>query len=343
MATPAVPPRPSRSQNIDVPSIPPRPRRSMDRSISPNRDTYARSPLNELLGAKHGHGPSLLSKSLSREAPPRPPSVSLPTIGQEGSEYAQIEQDEEAHEAEQSKAAVSKDLPLHAPKASLPVSAAKARIQTVTRTDSDSAAAHGIGKPRSDAGDHLSLTQTISHSASSYHGSRPSSVFRMETGEDAEQGIPVIGMQIPLYPNAGDVQAPTPSSSVPPPSTGIGFFNKGDQPKNHFRTKSGREVFNGPPGSYGLHGHGVSHDPLEKAWYDKHPDAKAQEDKGEYGPKIPLDRQEYHLSSAELNSLIKLRAAESKGMYITHLCHPLIKSRQLASWNSRRANWLHCQ
>jgi hypothetical protein len=282
--------------------------------MSPNRDTYARSPLNEILGSKGGHGASLLSKSLSREAPPRPPSVSLPTIGQEGNEYAQIEQ-EEPIETEQKKA-ISGDLPLHAPKASLPVSAAKARIQTVTRTDSDSAAAHGIGKPRSEVGDHHPLTQTVSHTASSYHGSRPSSVFRMETGED-ELGIPEIGMQIPLYPNAGDVQAPTPSSSVPPPSTGIGFFNKGDQPKqkNHSRTKSGREVFNGPPGSYGLRGHGVSHDPLEKAWYDKHPDAKAQEDKGEYGPKIPLDRQEYHLSSAELNQLIKIRAAEQKGMF----------------------------
>jgi hypothetical protein len=333
MAAPTVPPRPSRSQNIEVPLIPPRPRRSMERSVSPNRDTFARSPLNDpafLPGkANSNHGHSLLSRGLSREAPPRPPSVNLPTIGQEGIEYAQLDEEEEPETAQNS-SSVSKDIQLHAPKATLPISAAKSRIQTVTRTDSDSAAAHGIGKPRSED---LSLVKTVS--ASSQHGSRPSSVFRMETAED-EQGIPEIGMQIPLYPNAGDVQAPTPSSSVPPPATGIGFFNKGDQPKNHSRTKSGREVFNGPPGSYGLRGHGVSTvDPLERAWYNKHPDAKAQEDKGEYGPKIPLDRQEYHLTSAELNTLIKTKSADPKGMYPNRSCHHLTKTRSFSYRNSR--------
>ena len=42
---------------------------------------------------------------------------------------------------------VANDLKLHAPKPSLPVSSAKARVSTVTRTDSGQAAAYGIGKP----------------------------------------------------------------------------------------------------------------------------------------------------------------------------------------------------
>jgi hypothetical protein len=110
-----------------------------------------------------------------------------------------------------------------------------------------------------------------------------------------------------MYPNAGDVQAPTPSNSVPPPSTGIGYFNNGGMPtgRNHSRTKSGREVFQGPPDSYGLHGHGVNKkDPLEKAWYDKHPDDHAREAKGVYGPAIQEGRKEWALSSDELNKLV---------------------------------------
>jgi AIM21-like protein len=317
-APPAIPQRPMRSSNIDIPTIPARPRRNMERSLSPNRDSYARSPLNDpaFKPSKQPIGASNLGRTISKDLPPRPPSVNLPTIGQEGAEYAQFEQadtESDSGSTTEQKKSVAGDLPLHAPKASLPISAAKSRIQAVTRTDSNSAAAAGIGKPSSerggDANDH---GHALSRSASSQQHSRPSSIFKPDSTDPEEQGIPEIGMQIPLYPNAGDVQAPTPAQSMPPPATGVGFFNKGDAPpKHHFRTKSGREVFTGPPGSYGLRI--ARTDPFEKAWYEKHPAAKARQALGEYGPKIPMDRKEYNLSSAELNKIIHEEGLSSNG------------------------------
>jgi Altered inheritance of mitochondria protein 21 len=320
MATPTVPQRPARLHNIlsssspsiDLPRVPPRPKRSVERSISPNRDTFARSPLNDpsfLPLTQKTSAPSSLGRSTlgPQDVPARPPSVTLPSVGQEGNEYAHLEHGEESDTgaAEQTKM-VSGDLPLHAPKASLPVSTAKSRIAAVTRTDSSSAAAAGIGKPSSESGhasSHLGFSITRS---SSSQQSRPSSLFKPDS-QEPEVGIPEIGMQIPLYKNAGDVQAPTPTGSSVPPSTGIGFFNKGDQPsRHHARTRSGREIFNGPPGSYGLHGHGVNQrDPFEKAWYQKHPDQLVREAQGEYGPAIQEHRKDYTMSSTELNKLIR--------------------------------------
>jgi hypothetical protein len=306
-----------RSQQ-DMPAIPPRPKRVADRSITPEADSYAPSPLNDPTFVPPAGGSSL-SRSVSRDMPPRPPSVSLPSVGQEGTEYAHLvhESEDEAGPVEQTKTlagpveqtkTIAGDLPLHAPKASLPLSTAKSRIQAVTRTDSNSAAALGIGRPASEAGDHLAAAGHAMSRSSSQQRSRPSSIFRAEAADPDEQGIPEIGMQIPLYPNAGDVQAPTPAPSAPP-ATGIGFFNKGDIPDkqlHHTRTKSGREVFNAPVGSYGMHGHGVvnHHDPLEKSWYQRHPEDLARETQGEYGPMIKPDRKEYNMTSAELNKLV---------------------------------------
>src|SRR6266511_5428746 len=91
---PTVPPRPSRDHDLkplapstNLPTIPPRPaNRRLDRSVSPNRDNYARSPLNETPFATN------LDRSTSSVSlPPRPPSVTLPSIGQEGNEYADLE------------------------------------------------------------------------------------------------------------------------------------------------------------------------------------------------------------------------------------------------------------
>lgn len=293
---------------MDVPRIPARPKRSVERSVSPGRDTFARSPLND--PAHHNAklpGSSNLARSISRDLPPRPPSVSLPSIGHEGDEYASL-----TPEPEEQAKQIAGDLPLYAPKATLPVSSAKSRIATVTRTDSSQAAAAGIGKPSSETDSQIghTLTRSTSSQASrSRPASRPASLYKVDTHEYEQDRIPVFGIQVPMYPNAGDVQAPTPSNSVPPPSTGIGFFNNGGTPsaaaRNHSRTRSGREHFTGPPDSYGLHGHGVNNkDPFEKAWYDKHPDDHAREAKGVYGPAIQEGRKDWALSSEELNKLV---------------------------------------
>ncbi|KAF2843108.1 hypothetical protein M501DRAFT_985251 [Patellaria atrata CBS 101060] len=292
-----------------MPPIPPRPKRNVNRSISPNRHHFDRSPLNDPSFIYHPnqkrgdgliHGHSNLSVA---DLPRRPPSVTLPSVGQEGSEYANIhESDTEKDSPPEQTKAISKDLPLYAPTASLPVSSAKSRIATVTRTDSDQAAAAGIGKATggSDQG------KKKRSGSSAGNSTRPPSLFK--EGDD-ELGIPEIGLQVPMYKNAGDVQAPTPGPYDQNRTSGIGFFNNGSgtSVRHHGRTKSGREVFAGPPGSYGMHGHGHGHlstDPFEQAWYEKHPDAFHKEKQGEYGPKISDGRKDWVLSSDDLNKLV---------------------------------------
>lgn len=322
-APPSIPPRPARAQNssassnlMDVPKIPPRPRRGADRSVSPHRDTYARSPLND---PSFIHNGQHKESHLSAEVPPRPPSVSLPSLGEEGMEYASLEDlsrtlTNQSESYPQQTKQVAGDLPLYAPTASVPSSTAKSRIQTVTRTDSSQAAAAGLGKLMPDE---KSVYTDSGRSVSSHGGNtRPSSVYK-DKDED-EHGIPEIGVQVPMYPNAGDVQAPTPSPyEQNRASSGIGFFNKEGQPtsRHHGRTKSGREIFHGPPGSYGRHGHGViPKDEFEQQWYAKHPDDLKREKAGEYGPHIQENRKDYHWQSEKLEKLVHVAGAQGIGM-----------------------------
>jgi hypothetical protein len=310
MSAPSIPPRPARKQNPlapveapSVPQVPPRPVRKLDRSVSPaNRDSFARSPFNDASFSKGGA--QIGTNGLTAEMPQRPPSVSLPSIGQEGSEYAGLEDmNTTDQDSPQHTTSGVGDLPLHAPKASVPSSTAKSRIATVTRTDSSQAAAAGVGKAPSE-------TSLRSPSRSA----RPASVHSMDASrsvqenEDEEIGIPEIGVQVPMYPNAGDVQAPTPA----PSATAMHSLSP---------VKKGPEIFHGPPGSYGLHGHGkISADPIEKAWYQKHPEALAEEEKGEYGPAIPEHRKEWALSSDDLNRLVRTSSAEETQGKLRRAC-----------------------
>lgn len=305
MAAPTIPPRPTRSQNLpvssanmDIPKIPPRPKRSIERSISPHRDTFARSPLNDPAFLHKGYKPH---SKMEQELPPRPPSVTLPSIGQEGSEYASLEDLSADQSSPQQTKNVAGDLPLHAPTASLASSTAKSRIAAVTRTDSSRPTSSGLSQslfPEEKPG----KPESIKSGSSAGDKSRPQSIYK----DDDEHGIPEIGVQVPMYPNAGDVQAPTPSP-MPPPATGVGFFNSGGQQsaRHHGRTKSGREIFHGPPGSYGLHGHGViPSNEFERKWYEKHPEDFAKEKQGEYGPAIQVNRKDYHWAGDKLVQLV---------------------------------------
>lgn len=91
MSTPVVPARPTARTGGDssttttdsTPQVPPRPARKLD--PSPIRDV--RSPFNQIPNPL-GSVPSNPSKLSAEDVPARPPSVSLPSIGQEGSEYA---------------------------------------------------------------------------------------------------------------------------------------------------------------------------------------------------------------------------------------------------------------
>ncbi|KAF2813928.1 uncharacterized protein BDZ99DRAFT_410128 [Mytilinidion resinicola] len=315
MAAPTIPPRPARAQdapstsgNIDVPKIPPRPKRSVERSVSPNRDTYARSPLNDPAFLHNGM-PRVSSREESLGANlPRPSSVTLPSIGQEGSEYESLQDFAEESSPKQTKN-IAGDLPLYAPTASLATSTAKSRIATVTRTDSSQAAA-AVGKLFADS-DEKGTPRSASSAGTS---TRPQSIYNKD---DEEHGIPEIGIRVPMYPNAGDVQAPTPQPSAAAPATGVGFFNNGGQPasRHHSRTKSGREIFHGPPGSYGLHGHGIiNSNDFERTWYEKHPEDFAKEKQGEYGRAVPETRKDYHWVGDDLAKLVHQSASRGIGM-----------------------------
>ncbi|KAI5255679.1 hypothetical protein E4T42_01733 [Aureobasidium subglaciale] len=302
---PKVPPRPSRTQErasdpvMDAPIIPPRPQRRNERSVSPMRGEYTRSPLNDMpANAPSANGKIYNHRNLSaQDLPPRPPSVNLPSIGQEGSEYANLQEEEQAA-AEQHRN-ISPDLPMHAPTASVPQSTAKSRIQTVTRTDSNQAASHGIGSPG--AGIHPLRAKA------SFNRSNLS--LSQEPTEEDEHGIPEIGIQVPMLKFAGDVQAPTPA----PSKSGTPSISFNDAtPRNHHRKRSSRQEFHGPPGSYGLHGH--RHDPkdqFEKAWYAKHPEELVKEHRPYDPGHAPGD---WALSSDDLNKLVHQNSGRGLGM-----------------------------
>ena len=338
MSAPIVPSRPARSQHPtssipvqDIPIVPPRPARRKDLSVSPSREHYARSPLNETPPVSMQPNKVYSQSNLSASSlPPRPPSVEhLPSIGQEGLEYAsltrEVTNEGDSSESPQQTSNVAGDLPLHAPKASVPSTTAQSRISGVTRTDSHTAAAAGIGKAdeeeieRSPSAGHSLKTRTsFNRSSSTLPTERPGSGRPASTlHDDEEHGIPEIGQQVPMYPNAGDVQAPTPQPFQTGHSTGIGFFNDSSTPGTRSQSSHGRRrsaQFSQPPGSYGLHGHGVApQDQFEKDWYSKHPDALYREE-GEYGPSLHTPRNEWALSSEELNKLVQGTGKAGAGM-----------------------------
>jgi len=297
-AVPQVPPRPARTHNqgtstsagaslgSDIPQIPPRPiNRRADRSMSPTRESFARSPLNEIPTQTSQAKPSLYSSgsanNSSSDLPRRPPSVALPSIGQEGNEYAEVFDVPDVATSPTQTRNIANDLKLHAPRPSLPESSAKARVSTVTRTDSSQAAAFGIGKASGDDKDPGSRSLKNKTSFASQTSNGPD---RPPSSMEGEHGIPEIGQRVPMYPNAGDVQAPSPASFATPFTAGIGFHNDGSKPRHHGRKTSARGV-EAPPGSYGLHGHGIiPHDRFEKAYYEKHPEVSLLNQP--YSPKV---------------------------------------------------------
>ncbi len=375
MSTPQIPPRPSRShqQHTDtpddgIPQIPPRPnRKNIERSRSPGQENFPRSPFNELPSQR-----STLTESLSQETfasglPPRPPSVSLPSIGQEGTEYADIDYnngdvaaDDEDNQNESPKETrnVAGDLPLHAPTPSFSNSSAKKRVSTVTRTDSSQAAAAGIGKATtpilanddSDPQDRGLKARVSFRTASAASTERPGSLQERPDSAQTEDdhGIPEIGQRVPMYPDAGDVQAPSPSPFQQQFPAGIGYHNSGiakSGSRQHRRTPSGRDVL--PPGSYGMHGHGVpSADRFEQDWYAKHPEA-LQKEEGEYGPGIGGGRGEFALSSDDLNKLVRETSSKldpnrihRDNAFPENLTETISRNRFSCCRPSQRANWI---
>jgi Altered inheritance of mitochondria protein 21 len=311
---PTIPPRPSRAHQAAaahgadrLPEVPPRPiNKRLDRSVSPGN--YPRSPLNE------PYNPLMKTKSIdatAQEGLPRPPSVQhLPSLGQEGMEYGEIQFQPEqpvstlgADAAAQTRN-VAQDLHLHAPRPSLPKAAATAQVQAVTRTDSTQAASHGLGNnstPGHDDHGHDALGRVRSRTSFSRPNSSASGGRRASIVQADEHGPAELGMRVPINPLLGDVQAPSPASFSP------NHTGQNGEPKrrHHFRTKSGKDV--APPGSYGLHGHGLPpSDPFEKDWYAKHPEELHHEEAHGHGVYEGLGsgRGAFALSSDDLNRIV---------------------------------------
>lgn len=304
---PAMPPRPERS--ADTPKVPPRPiHRAIQRSLSPSKDRFAPSPLNETLSKSPGGTLSVNNNGyskLSGDYVNHRNSVDLPSLGQEGLEYAVVEELSApkpqtstigASSPEQTRT-VGDDLKLHAPKPSLPASSAKARVATVTRTDSEKAASFGIG---------LSSSDDVAHSQPSKKKASTTSqeLSSDDTIEEDKHGIPEIGLQVPMYPNAGDVQAPSPALAD---EAGEPLAKKKSQPNK----RNSRNFVDLPPGSYGLHGHGVlPSDRLEKDYYSKHPDLARLE----HTPHHSDRAKDFSKSSDELNKSVYSTASHGTGI-----------------------------
>ncbi|KIW09785.1 hypothetical protein PV08_11885 [Exophiala spinifera] len=319
---PTIPPRPTRAQQAagarganKLPDIPPRPvNKRLDRSVSPAN--FPRSPLNEPWTGSL----SRQKTNESVEALPRRPSIqNLPSIGQEGMEYAEVmnmqtnlqpPSSSMAADAAAQTRNIAQDLKLHAPKPSLPKSSAAAQVQAVTRTDSSQAAQHGFGKPPTpaqDDGESLSRIGTrtsFSRPGSTVGGERRPS-FQEETGP-AE-----LGLRVPINPLLGDVQAPSPAPGMSPSHTG----SNGDRRRSvHGRTRSALDLL--PPGSYGLHGHGLPpQDKFEKDWYAKHPEAAQHEETSGHGvyESIGSGRGAFALSRDDLNKIVRETASRGAG------------------------------
>lgn len=325
---PQIPPRPSRGQaeatdaTQSIPKLPPRPNRRPERSVSPHRAEYTRSPLNEPPASPARNGFGYGHNLSSQDLPRRPPSTSVPAMaGEEGLEYAGLpnEQGRQGDVSTSPKQTrnVAADLPMHAPKASVPSSTANSRIQTVTRTDSSQAAAAGIGNTESSTSSSAEADSHPLRAKSSFSQSnlsvnqpiRPDS----SQGED-ERGIPQFGLQVPMLKYAGDVQAPSPAPGAGAHPASPGHAVEGSVPasRNHHRKRSSRHEF-GPPGSYGMHGHGyVPVDNFEKAWYQRHPDELKKEVDRHYDPGHPSH--DWAMSSDDLNRLVRDSASRGIGM-----------------------------
>lgn len=207
---------------------------------------------------------------------------------------------------------VTHDLHLHAPRPSLPSESVRRQVRAVTGTTSQQAAEAGVGKvvsPELGEPDRTGRSTQAKMNESPRGPSVDSTDGRRESVHifGDEHDIPEIGQKVPMNPNAGDVQAPSPAPFG-------GASHDQDSPshrpaRGHSRTRSGRES-SLPPGSYSLHGHGVqSEDKFEKASYEKHPDELDREEQGQYGPDLGSPRPDN-----ELNNIVRSSANKGTGL-----------------------------
>ncbi|KAL2110245.1 hypothetical protein VUR80DRAFT_1433 [Thermomyces stellatus] len=297
---PTIPPRPAKSQDKGgndakvPPKVPPRPTRHLERKVS--QDRFAPSPLNEGFPKQpKSDRPSSdeVDKFSAEPHDPqeRPGSVAMPSLGEEGSEYAAVAERLQEPERPEQTRTIGGDMKLHAPKPSLPVQSAKQRVAAISRIASDKAVSSiGIGKPTGE--ESLTASPKVKKSTTS-------ALSTEEGGEiEEEHGIPEIGQRVPMDRTTGDVQAPSPSVEPSPPEVGkISKYNR--RPSSQ-----GAEY-------HGRHGHGaVTDDRLEKEYYEKHPEELQKELARPYHE----HQNDYAMSSSELNEIIRDTADHGSGL-----------------------------
>lgn len=220
----------------------------------------------------------------------------MPSVGEEGAEYGSLSEQAEQLSKRRSLSpeqtrTIGEDVKLHAPKPSLPAHSAKQQVQAVTRTDSDRAAQYGLGRPSSRPG---SLHEERTSSRQGIK-KKPSSSF--STHSDAGDDDHSHGQRVPMNPHLGEVQAPSPGPGSDSPG------------RHHHRKHSSRSL---PPGSYGLHGHGVHpQDKLEKAYYQKHPELLEKESHSALHDRS----HDFAMSSTDLNKLVRETAHRNHGKF----------------------------
>lgn len=227
-------------------------------------NAYAQSPLNQR--------PDSPSKPSPVLQPAHHPTVKIPSIGQEGLEYADYErlkaeakqddeedqqQQQQQHPAPGQTRNVASDLKLHSPRPSAGNTTAK--VSNMARSGLEASSRPSLS-------------------------SRPSSMIYADSESGGSDKPVEPGTRVPMYPGAGEVQAPTPrSDSTKPRASG---------------------EFARPPDSYGLHSHDMEPtSKFEKEWYQKHPEAQERKEKISKAMRGP--RPEDALSSDALNKLVR--------------------------------------
>lgn len=210
---------------IDPPKAPSRPNdKTLARSISPNQDKYARSPLNEaslnLNKNKTENQTSAASSArLSDTEFCHLLSVKLPSIGQEGTEYADVykNQDENLNKLPIKNNCINSIYQFDDPESTCQDSEVESLITTMAHTDS-------------------SKDSVMTNTSQSIETDPQISEISKNT-----QGIPQIGLFVPMYPNAGDVQAPSQSRKVKK-IIGISTDNHKEESKYDTQKINGRDL-----------------------------------------------------------------------------------------------------
>ncbi|POS88131.1 hypothetical protein EPUL_000513 [Erysiphe pulchra] len=278
--------------STEPPKLPSRPSiKRLSRSISPNQDNYARSPLNEapLNLDKNIAGNQVsatISGRLSETEICHLPSVKLPSIGQEGTEYADVykTQDENLNKFPIDNKHTSSSYQFDEPESNYLKSGVKLLSTEIAHTDSSK---DSVMKITSES---LGIDRQISDISKNV------------------QGIPQIGLFVPMYPNAGDVQAPSQSRKANKITATTSDDHK-EEYKNESQKLNGRgqEI---PSDAYGRYGHGIiSQDLFDKAYYKKHPELFKKEI-GCYGETRP----EWAMSSEDLNKIVQDTASHGTGI-----------------------------